>query len=235
MTKSKKWVAAALGVAACLGLVFLLATFVADKPAAPAVASVAGKGQVPVDGTMYGQALPAPAASWPDLPGGQPAMESPLSTMSPPRFAADRQGRLVFDADTHANLEKFLLELDPKRRQANLERIVQGLPPQAAGELKVLLGQFEQYSKALAHTIPPDNAPETEQAGLKLLDQLHALRVSYLGADAAQAMFGAEEATARRLIALMAAQDDPNLTQQQKAERAQELLRMQSPPAPPPR
>jgi lipase chaperone LimK len=69
---------------------------------------------------------------------------------------------------------------------------------------------------------------------LKLLDNLHALRVSYLGAEAAQAMFGEEEAMTRKLVGMMAAQKDPNLTPEQKAERAQEMMNNLRPAKPAP-
>ena len=48
--------------------------------------------------------------------------------MSPPVFAADSRGKLVLNADTHANLEKLLLEENPEAMLANLEasRTVRG-------------------------------------------------------------------------------------------------------------
>lgn len=239
MNNMRKWVRGALLVAACVGLAWLLLAFVGDKPAGGGQGGAATGASSPdarqiVDGTMYGQALPAEGA-WLGVPpsGATPAMASPLSTMTPPQFAADGKGRLVLNADTHANLEKLLLEEDPAARQATLERIASKLPAQAASELKVLLNQFQQYSKALPHTLPPDQAPQTEAEGLKLLDKLHALRVSYFGAEAAQSMFGAEEATTRQLLALMAAENDPSLSVQQKAERAQALLQQRTPADPP--
>ena len=229
MSKMKKWMRGALCVGACAGLMVLLVPFAADRQDAPGDNAGTALVQAPGSGGTVGQPQ---GASWLGAtPSGAPQVEvSPLSTMTPPQFAADGRGRLVLNSDTHANLEKLLLEEDPTRMRANLERIADGLPPQAAAELKVLVGRFQQYSKALPHTIPPDHAPETEQESLRLLDSLHALRVSYLGQEAAQAMFGAEEATARQLIALMAAEKNPNLTPQEKAERAQELLRRQSSP-----
>lgn len=232
--KSKKAVIGALAGAACVLAILLAVPFYTDQNAAPdsrAASNAPSTGA----GKANAQVKPAPANTWFEAApsGNAPAMVSPLSTMSPPVFAADSRGKLVLDADTHANLEKLLLEENPEALRANLDKAANKLPPQASAELKVLLAQFQQYTKALTHTIPPDYAPETEQERLKLLDQLHALRVSYLGPEAAQGMYGEEEATTRKLIGLMAAQDDPNLSSQQKADRAQEMLstvRLAKPP-----
>ncbi len=226
-TKLKKWIAGALAVAAISGGIMLVAP--ADNAqlarhgsgaAGPAVVAVASENV---------QTQPASGNSWFDAsvngtPENTQAMASPLSTVSPPVFAADSRGKLVLNADTHANIEKLLLEEDPAAMRAKLDKASKSLPPQATAELKVLVGQYQEYSKALTHTIPPGTAPETEQGHLKLLDSMHTLRVTYFGAQAAQALFGEEEATSRKLVSLMGAQTDSNLTQQQKADRAQQIL-----------
>ncbi len=249
MSNMKKWVSGALSVGAAAALVFLLTELGPDKPgdaggAIAQSASVAQPGPVGSGGALPGAPGANAQAARPPLtldspwsvlpPGASPALEvSPLSTMSPPRFSADSQGRLVLNSDTHANLEKLLLQENPDAMRATLDRIAKDLPAQAAAELRVLVGQFQQYTKALSHTVSPENAPETEQEGIKLLESLHTLRVSYLGPEATRAMFGAEEATTRQLIALMAAEKDPTLTPQQKAERAQEIMNSKPQPAPP--
>ena len=233
-TKMKKWIVVALASASAVGM-FLIAS--GDEPPAGgdgrpdarAIPAPAGQGGAPTPGGGQPNSWAAVVAS-----ANSPVMSSPLSTMTPPVFAADSRGKLVLNADTHANLEKLLLEENPETLAANLDKAAKNLPPQAAAELKVLSGQFQQYAKAQTHTIPPETAPETEPERLKLLDSLHALRVSYLGTEAAQAMFGEEEAMTRKLIALMAAQDDPNLTSEQKAERAQEMMNGMRQPKPPP-
>lgn len=235
MNNMKKWVRGALSVGAVAGLVFLVTQLLTSKPVeensrAQAVLTAGA-------GTASGSGAPellSPENPWlASSPSTSGPAVSPLSTMSPPRFLADSRGKLVLNGDTHANLEKLLLEENPAAMQAKLDQASQSLPAQAAADLKVLVAQFEQYSKALSHSISPENAPENEQEGLKLLDSLHTLRVSYLGAETAQALFGADEATTRQLIALMGADKDPNRTQQEKAERAQEAIGKmnQSPPA----
>lgn len=248
LTTKKKWLGGALAVAAAAGAIFLVGPVFTEQPAQPAgrathtQSSATGNGSTARPDPGNSPNSGAPVSAWFDAPStgnppaGQPPMNtmSPLSTMSPPLFAADSRGKLVLNADTHANIEKLLLEENPALMRAKLTEASKILPPQARAELKVLVGKFQQYAKALTHTIPPDTAPETEQEHLLLLESLHTLRVSYLGAEAAQAMFGEEEATSRKLIGLMAAQDDTNLTSQQKADRAQEILDKQRQPKPPP-
>jgi lipase chaperone LimK len=230
----KKWMVVTLASAGAAAGIFLLASAGTDQQAGGDGRADTHALAAPTQAAGSAQVQPAPPSPWAGSASSSTvAMGSPLSTMTPPQFAADSRGQLVLNADTHANLEKLLLEENPAALQAGLDKASKTLPPRAASELKVLTGQFQQYAKALTHTIPPETAPETEPERLKMLDTLHALRVSYLGAEAAQAMFGEEEATTRKLIRLMAAQDDPNLTSEQKAERAQEMLnslRQQTPP-----
>jgi hypothetical protein len=235
MNNMKKWVRGALCVGAVAGSAFLMNQLLSEKPVGASgraqTVQIAGAGTAPVNGASD---LLSPDNPWlASSPSGGMAAVSPLSTMSPARFAADTQGKLVLNGDTHANLEKLLIEENPAALQAKLDQAAQSLPAQAAADLKVLVAQFQQYSKALSHSISPENAPENEQDGLKLLDSLHTLRVSYLGAETAKALFGADEATTRQLIALMGADKDPNRTQQEKAERAQEVIskKSQTPPA----
>jgi lipase chaperone LimK len=232
MNNMKKWGAGALLASVVAG--FLLLSTSSEPP----VDAVSGVGQPAVVSAGAAQdarsqkSVPlAPSGPWFDTAAaGTGPAASPLSTMTPPRFPVDSQGKLVLNADTHANLEKLLLQDNPAAMQASLEQITKTMPASAAAELKALLNNFEQYSKALSHTISPENAPENEQEGIKLIDSLHQLRVSYLGAETTKAMFGAEESTTRQMIALMGAETDPNLTQQQKAERAQETISKRSQP-----
>ena len=250
MNNMKKWVRGTLAVGVAAGLVLLvllvllLMRLMAGEPVdagghagGPAL-SGAGSSRdsaSPKEGRVGAQAPLTLESPWsgPVSGASNRPQPSPLSTMSPPRFAADSRGKLVLNGDTHANLEKLLLQEDPEAMRATLEQVSKSLPAQAAADLKVLVSQFQQYSKALTHSISPENAPANEQEGVKLIDSLHTLRVSYLGAETTQAMFGEEEATTRQIIALMGADKDPNLTQEEKAERAQEVIskRRQAPPA----
>ncbi len=235
MNNRKKWVRGALCVGAAAGLLLLLTQLISEKPSDAGPHTDTRALSAPGQGATHAQAPLAPQGPWFGEPsaGGMPAAGSPLSTMTPPRFAADSRGRLVLDGATHANLEKLLLEEDPVAMRATLEQVAKGLPAQAAADLKVLVSQFEQYTKALSHSVSPENAPQTEQEGLKLLDSLHTLRVSYLGPETTEAMFGEEEATTRQIIALMGADKDPNLSQEEKAARAQEIISKRLQTAPP--
>jgi hypothetical protein len=219
------WIRGTLIAAAAAALLWLVLYLSASQPPQATAAATPGQASGAAVSAPQQAQFPPPAA-WGDplaIPDTGPAV-SPLSTMTPAQFSADSRGRLVLNADTHANLEKLLIEENPDALRAGLERSANKLPPQAAAELQVLAAKFQQYSKALSHSISPEQAPQNEQEGLKLLNDLHSLRVSYLGAEATQAMFGEEEATTRRLLALMQANKDPGLTFEQKAERAQESL-----------
>lgn len=242
MNNMKKWGRSALCVAAAAGALLLLVRLITDQPVdasggtgVQALSAAAGNGAAHSDGGGGGQALPMSHSPWfdPELAATSAALASPLSTMSPPHFAVDSRGKLALNGDTHANLEKLLIEENPETMRATLEHITSKLPAQAGADLTVLVGQFQQYSKALSHSISPENAPETEQEALKLLDSLHMLRVSYLGQETTEAMFGADEATTRQLIVLMGADKDPNRTLQQKAERAQDIISAGRQPASP--
>lgn len=237
MTKTwKQWTGGAAVAAAVVGGIYFAAPAFMDAPNGTGASSATAA--VTASAGAAGAPAPAPASLHPWLSASafpdNTTTVSPLSTMSPPVFATDSRGKLVLNADTHANIEKLLLETDPVAMRANLDKAAGKLSPQAAAELKVVVEQFQQYTKALPHTIAPDDAPETEQGRLQVLERLHTLRVSYLGAEAAGAMFGEEEATTRKLIGLMAAETDPSLTTEEKASRAQEILSNTLPPKPPP-
>lgn len=155
---------------------------------------------------------------------GQDSPESPLSTMSPPSFAADSRGELIVNADTRNNIEKLLLQDTPEALQAQLKEVSKDLPVKAAERLRSLLSSYQQYSTALSQSIPPGEAPATEQEGIRLLERMRVLRTAYLGAETTQAIFGEEEEMTRHILKLMQNESDPNLTLEQKAARAQEAL-----------
>ncbi len=230
MTNMKKWLGGALVVGVAVGLIWALL-----QPGSDTHVVASGSPAVRTASAAPHMGVAQADSAWPgmDAAASAGAVASPLSTMSPPRFAADANGKLVLNGDTHANLEKLLLQEHPDAIRAMLDQVSKNLPPQAVADLKVLVAQFEQYTKALSHSISPEHAPQTEQEGLKLLDSLHALRVSYLGPEATQAMFGEEEATTRQIVTLMAADKDPTLSQEEKAERAQEVITRKRQPTSP--
>lgn len=243
-----KWQRTALWVAGAAGLAFALMQVTGDNPALQGLSEAqapdrgAGSARISPSGEMR-QPGGNIAAAAPDAEGvrrlgagqglNKDAAVSPLSTMSPPIFAVNSRGHLALNADTQNNLEKLLLQDTPEAIQTQLQEISRDLPKEAANQLKTLVGQFQQYTTALSQSIPAGDVPANEQESIALLDRLHALQVSYLGADTARALFGEDEATARQLIALMR-NENPNLTMEQKAERAQEALsKLPQPPSRP--
>lgn len=149
---------------------------------------------------------------------------APLSTMTPPSFSSDSHGRLILNAETHANIERLLLSRTPQAIQAQLQDVSRGLPSSASQELQDLVSRFQKYAIAMSQSIPPGNSVSSEQEAVIQLDQLHHLRASYLGAETARALFGEEEAMSRYMLVVAQLDKDPSLTLQQKAERAQEAL-----------
>ncbi len=153
-----------------------------------------------------------------------PAPRSPLDDIPPSHFHADSAGKLVTNATTRGEMERLFALNTPQEARAQLHQIEKGLPPAAARELNDLYTRYAQYSTALHQAFPPGVAPANETEALKQLDGLHALRVEHFGAETANALYGAEEQTARQLIELMRAQNDPKLSLEQKAQLAQDAM-----------
>jgi hypothetical protein len=229
------WLRPALWTAGAAGLAFALIQLVGPSPTSLAARSTqvperaeTNPARISPFGTMRnpGDTALETLGGWlsPSKNTSADADPSPLSTMSPPLFAADKNGQLILNTDTHSNLEKLLLQDTPQALQTQLKEVSQDLPKPAAQQLKTLVANFQQYATALSQSMPPGEESATEQEGLRILDRMHALRATYLGAETAQALFGEEEATARKLLALMQAQNDPNLSLDEKAQRAQEAL-----------
>lgn len=159
------------------------------------------------------------------------APRSPLENIPPSHFHADSSGKLVTNPTTRGEMERLFALNTPQEARAQLHQLEQTLPPAAARELGDLYTHYAQYSTALNQAFPPGVAPANEQEALKQLDGLHALRVEHFGAETADALYGAEEKTARQLIELMRAQNDPKLTLEQKAQLAQDAMSKLPPPA----
>lgn len=159
-----------------------------------------------------------------------PAPASPLDSMTLPTFRADAKGALVTDAQTRVDIERIQAVYERDQAQAVLAQLTAGLPQQAQRQLHDLYQRHAQYSQAVAQALPPEHEgqPSMDEA-LQQLDVLHGLRDQYFGAEAAQAMFGDEEKTARELIELMRQQTDPKLSLEEKAERAQAAWKKQHP------
>lgn len=195
-----------------------------DQPLRPDAAQIGptqtAAGELPA--SSFNWAMPAGTSSTVSAPLGAP--RSPLEGTAPSHFHADSSGKLVSNSSTRNELERLVALNTPQEARAQLQQLAKALPPAAARELNDLYAHYTQYSTALVQAFPPGVAPANEAEALKQLDGLHALRVEHFGAEMADALYGAEEKTARQLIELMRAQNDPKLTLEQKAQLAQEAM-----------
>lgn len=219
------WCIAAVGAAAVWWL--------RPGPGAPRTAdsSLPSRPSVPNAPTANGNARePAPASA----PGANSEVPELAAQVSAPNtttaatdpnhpFRVDSAGKLIVDEQTRLDIEALFARTDPAGLLEAQQEVTQKLPPAAAAEAAALIERYGNYSKAQRHAYPPGVAPATEEAALAELDGLHALRVAHFGPEAAQAFYGAEEATTRSLIELMRLENDQSLTMEEKAARAQQL------------
>ena len=136
-------------------------------------------------------------------------------------FQADAAGQLVTNEQTRLNVERLVALNSSGEMRRKLEELQDSLPAPAARSLADLVERYMNYMQVARQTFPPGQAPSSEQDALTQISTLHALRAQYFGPEAAQAMYGAEEEAQRELLELMKLQKDPNLTLQERAERAQ--------------
>ncbi|MBC7698851.1 lipase secretion chaperone [Aquabacterium sp.] len=169
--------------------------------------------------------LASGAASTPNLPAGR----NPLDSMIPPRFRADRHGELAMDPTTRVDVERVHALYPRDEALQKLDAFSEGLPAQARRELKDLFQQYAQYAQAVTQTYPPELTIGSLDEAARQLAGLHALRQQYFGAERAEALYGEEEETSRKLLTLMGKQSDPNLSLEEKAALAQETLKKSSP------
>lgn len=136
-------------------------------------------------------------------------------------FEADTAGQLVINEQTRLNVERLVALNSPGEMQRRLAELRQSLPASAGQSLADLVERYTNYMEVASQTFPPGQAPSSEQDALTQVSTLHALRAQYFGPEAAQAMFGVEEEAQRELLELMKLEKDPNLSLQERAERAQ--------------
>lgn len=160
-----------------------------------------------------------------DLPKGR----NPLDSMVPPSFRANRQGELAMDPKTRVDVERVHALYPRDEALQKLEAFSEGLPEQARRELKDLFQQYAQYAQAVAQNYPPELTVGSLDEAAHQLTGLHTLRQQYFGVERAEALYGEEEETSRKLLALMAKQSDPNLSLEEKAALAQETLKKSQP------
>lgn len=144
-------------------------------------------------------------------------------------FSADNQ--LLVDRNTRAVLQMMYDQLgDPvdEQREENLQALLrEALPQETAQQLLDLLQDYSAYTQAV------DDLRRTQAASassgavdpLHHYDQVKALRRSYLNEEVASGMFAEEEAQLPYMVEAMAVTRDPNLSQE---ERAQKLAALQA-------
>lgn len=207
-------------------LVAALAWLTPTPPRAPDGAPVAStpfpwartpEGATPdVAGAAASPADPAPAvaATPPARPAERP--ERPGAV-----FRADAQGRLVLDATTRLRTEALLALHPGEALHARTEAELADLPAAAAARARELMSQMQAYQAAQRINFPPSEAPLVPEEGLTQLAALQAMRATHFGAEAAQQMFGEDDAVTRRLLELMRDEQSTLLSMEQKAMRAQ--------------
>jgi len=143
-------------------------------------------------------------------------------------FKADATGNLVLAERTRLNVEKVLWLYTPSEQQQKLAVMEQSLPPTAFRQLTDLLERYKNFIAAAKQSYQPDKAPATVEEAIAQNEGLSALRKSHFGEEAAEAMFGREERMNRQLLEFMRLEKQEGMTMEEKAERAQEMLK-QSP------
>ena len=144
-------------------------------------------------------------------------------------FRTDDKGRLVLDERTRLSVEKLVGLNGPESLAALVAEQTSGLPAEAAAQARDLVERYGAYESARRGTFEPGTAPMVPEEGLAELAATRALRASYFGQDAAQRLFGAEEAVAKRLLEMMRNDRAANLTIEQKAIRAQARYSLENP------
>ncbi|HEU5133591.1 MAG TPA: lipase secretion chaperone [Steroidobacteraceae bacterium] len=138
-------------------------------------------------------------------------------------FKADSRGDIVLNENTRLDLERLHALYSPADREKKLQEVSATLPPAAASQLHQLMDQYKNYQAAAYQAYPPDREMTSVEQGVSQIDGMHGLRVQFFGEEATEKMFGAEEKAQRALYKLMENENDPGLTVQEKAERAQQL------------
>jgi hypothetical protein len=155
---------------------------------------------------------------------------NPLDTTEMPTFRASPQGRLVVDTQTRHDVERMAALFAQDNGLQRLDLLSADLPVQARHELRDLYQRYLQYDQAMRQAIPPGQG--TLEEATRQLQILHELRQQYFGQEGAEAMFGAEEATASQLMALMRTQTDPKASLEERAAQAQDLWKKEHPNGP---
>ena len=231
MKRRGLWIVAGL-LAVALAAVFLLI----HSQAPPAEQSASGVNSPTVTAGTPDAAVPSSTTASAESAATQSASQGVAPDVSAPEVAAtarqdakgtmfrtDSAGRLITDERARLNIEELVALNDPQELRRKVQELAQTLPPAAGQQLPELVDHYRNYSAAQRQAIPPDQAPTSEQDAITQLETLHALRVQHFGKEVSEGFFGSEEKMQRELIELMRVQNDPSLTLQEKAEKAQAL------------
>lgn len=139
-------------------------------------------------------------------------------------FDVDKRGNLVLNEDTRLNIEKLTALNTPEELREKLRKFSVVLPREAYRQLVYVIECFNEYMIASKKAYPPETEVDTLEEALDELDGLHALRVKYFGSRVAEVFFGKEEKLNRQLLGLMSVDADENLTMEEKAHKAQQLI-----------
>lgn len=139
-------------------------------------------------------------------------------------FDVDKRGNLVLNAATRINIEKLTALNTPEELKGKLRKFSVVLPPEAYRQLVYLIEDFKGYIAAVKGAYPPDAEIETSEEALDEMEGIHALRVKYFGSKVTEAFFAEEDKLNRQLLRLMALEADENMTMEEKAHKAQQLI-----------
>lgn len=157
------------------------------------------------------------------LSGQSPMPVNPLDSVKPPQFRANTSGELVIDEAFRTDLERVYGLYQGPDVLNKLEEFSVHLPDKARQALR---DQYQRYVKYDAAVMQNMSALKTqEEMTLELaereLTQLHDLRQTYFGEEAANAMFAQEEAQSKELHDYIRQHTDPALPMMQRVELAQ--------------
>lgn len=146
-----------------------------------------------------------------------------------PHFEVDRHGSLVVNAETRHALERLLALNDPQAALTLLQQVAETLPTAAAREATDAFHAYRRYAQALQQAFSPYHPATDEVAAVQQLKLLHALRAAQFGATTAQAYFGEEQASARRLLDDIQARSTVGSTLMERAEQTQQSAALPAP------
>ena len=142
----------------------------------------------------------------------------------------DSEGNLLFDRNTRAVLQQLHGQLGEDgdwqgaRGQSRLESLqallIDALPEAVATQLLDLLQDYSAYHQAV-EDVQRNRATDASAVSnpLEHYEQIKALRRSYLGEEQASGMYAEEEAQLPYMVESMAVARDPNLSEEERAER----------------